>query len=41
MTEFASEKRAGAVAFTDGAKSVTIRPVMRRALTYAATTRTP
>ncbi len=35
MTEFGLLKAAGAVAFTDGAKSVTNAQVMRRALTYA------
>jgi len=35
MTEFGLLKTAGAVAFTDGAKSVTNAQVMRRALTYA------
>ena len=35
MTEFGLLKAAGAVAFTDGAHSVTNAQVMRRALTYA------
>src|SRR5579884_883089 len=35
MTEIGLLKAAGAVAFTDGAKSVTNAQVMRRALTYA------
>ncbi|MBY0382241.1 MAG: dihydroorotase [Xanthobacteraceae bacterium] len=35
MTEFGLLKAAGAVAFTDGDKSVTNAQVMRRALTYA------
>ncbi len=35
MTEFGLLKAAGAVAFTDGARSVTNAQVMRRALTYA------
>lgn len=35
MTEFGLLKAAGAVAFSDGAKSVTNALVMRRALTYA------
>jgi dihydroorotase len=35
MTEIGLLKAAGAVAFTDGAKSVTNAKVMRRALTYA------
>ncbi|MFD2183149.1 dihydroorotase [Rhodoplanes azumiensis] len=35
MTEFGLLKAAGAVAFTDGARSVTNAKVMRRALTYA------
>jgi dihydroorotase len=35
MTEFGLLKAAGAVAFTDGARSVTNAEVMRRALTYA------
>jgi len=35
MTEFGLLKAAGAVAFTDGAQSVTNAQVMRRALTYA------
>ncbi|BEV44236.1 dihydroorotase [Afipia carboxidovorans] len=35
MTEFGLLKAAGAVAFTDGAKSVINAQVMRRALTYA------
>jgi dihydroorotase len=35
MTEIGLLKAAGAVAFTDGAKSVTTAQVMRRALTYA------
>ncbi|GAA3852077.1 dihydroorotase [[Pseudomonas] carboxydohydrogena] len=35
MTEFGLLKAAGAVAFTDGAKSVMNAQVMRRALTYA------
>ncbi len=35
MTELGLLKAAGAVAFTDGAKSVTNAQVMRRALTYA------
>src|SRR5262247_1338460 len=35
MTEIGLLKAAGAVAFTDGAKSVTNSQVMRRALTYA------
>ncbi|MCO5131282.1 MAG: dihydroorotase [Xanthobacteraceae bacterium] len=35
MTEFGLLKAAGAVAFTDGAKSITNAQVMRRALTYA------
>jgi dihydroorotase len=35
MTEIGLLKAAGAVAFTDGAKSVTSAQVMRRALTYA------
>ncbi|MFY9697210.1 MAG: dihydroorotase, partial [Rhodoplanes sp.] len=35
MTEIGLLKAAGAVAFTDGAKSVTNARVMRRALTYA------
>jgi dihydroorotase len=35
MTEFGLLKAAGAVAFTDGARSVTNARVMRRALTYA------
>src|SRR5690242_19594896 len=36
MTEIGLLKAAGAVAFTDGAKSVTNAQVMRRALTYAS-----
>src|SRR6478672_7310406 len=36
MTEIGLLKAAGAVAFTDGAKSVTNAQVLRRALTYAA-----
>ena len=35
MTEIGLLKAAGAIAFTDGAKSVTNAQVMRRALTYA------
>lgn len=35
MTEFGLLREAGAVAFTDGARSVTNAQVMRRALTYA------
>ncbi|QCI68583.1 dihydroorotase [Phreatobacter stygius] len=35
MTEFGLLKEAGAVAFTDGARSVTNALVMRRAMTYA------
>src|SRR5436190_12928983 len=35
MTEFGLLKAAGAVAFTDGSRSVTNAQVMRRALTYA------
>src|SRR5215510_4951370 len=35
MTEIGLLKAAGAVAFTDGAKSITNAQVMRRALTYA------
>src|ERR1700694_4436231 len=35
MTEIGRLKAAGAIAFTDGAKSVTNAQVMRRALTYA------
>jgi dihydroorotase len=35
MTEFGLLKAAGALAFTDGAKSVTNAQVLRRALTYA------
>jgi dihydroorotase len=35
MTEFGLLRDAGAVAFTDGARSVTSAQVMRRALTYA------
>src|SRR5260370_18363425 len=35
MAEIGLLKAAGAVAFTDGAKSVTNAQVMRRALTYA------
>ena len=35
MTEIGLLKAAGAVAFTDGAHSVTNAQVMRRALTYA------
>ncbi|MEN3930947.1 dihydroorotase [Microvirga sp. W0021] len=36
MTEFGLLREAGAVAFTDGSRSVTNAQVMRRALTYAA-----
>jgi dihydroorotase len=36
MTEIGLLKAAGAVAFTDGAKSITNAQVMRRALTYAS-----
>ncbi|MBS7698250.1 MULTISPECIES: dihydroorotase [unclassified Chelatococcus] len=35
MTEFGLLRQAGAVAFTDGARSVTNAQIMRRALTYA------
>src|SRR4029079_17617784 len=35
MTEIGLLKAAGAVAFSDGAKSITNAQVMRRALTYA------
>jgi dihydroorotase len=35
MTEFGLLMEAGAIAFTDGARSVTNAQVMRRALTYA------